>query len=64
MLNILDVIILGKNKSLFETRQAQGYGVKFELSGPRTPQQNGKSERKFQTFFERIRAMSIYSADF
>jgi hypothetical protein len=31
--------------------------VKFEFSGPRTPQQNGKVERKFQTFFGRIRAM-------
>jgi hypothetical protein len=37
--------------------QAQGYGVKFEFSGPRTPQRNGKVERKFQTFFGRIRAM-------
>jgi hypothetical protein len=47
----------GENKSLFEACQAQGYGVKFEFSGPRTPQQNGKVERKFQAFFGRIRAM-------
>jgi hypothetical protein len=28
----------------------EGYGIKFEFSGPRTPQRNGKVERKFQTF--------------
>jgi hypothetical protein len=47
----------GENKALFEACQAQGYGVKFEFSDPRTPQRNGKVERKFQTFFGRIRAM-------
>jgi hypothetical protein len=47
----------GENKALFEACQAQGYGVKFECFGPRTPQQNGKVERKFQTFFGRIRTM-------
>jgi hypothetical protein len=31
--------------------------VKFEFSGPRTPQRNGKVKIKFQTFFGRIRAM-------
>jgi hypothetical protein len=31
--------------------------VKFEFSGPLTPQRNGKVERKFQTYFGRIRAM-------
>jgi transposase InsO family protein len=46
-----------ENKALFEACQSQGYGVKFKFSGPRTPQQNGKVERKFQTFFGRIRAM-------
>jgi hypothetical protein len=30
---------------------------KFEFLGPRTPQGNGKVERKFQTFYGRIRAM-------
>ena len=30
--------------------------IKFEFSGPRTPQRNGKVERKFQTFYGRIRA--------
>jgi hypothetical protein len=31
--------------------------VKFDLSNPRILQRNGKVERKFQTFFERIRTM-------
>jgi hypothetical protein len=31
--------------------------VKFEFLGPQTSQCNGKVERKFQTFFGRIRAM-------
>jgi hypothetical protein len=33
---------LGESKSLFDECQAQGYGVKFEFSGPRTPQRNGR----------------------
>jgi hypothetical protein len=33
-----------------------GLNIKFEFSGPRTPQRNGKVERKFQTFYGRIRA--------
>jgi hypothetical protein len=33
------------------------FGVKFELSGTRTPQRNGKVERKIQTFYGRIRSM-------
>jgi hypothetical protein len=28
----------GENKALFEACQAQGYGVKFEISWPRTTQ--------------------------
>jgi hypothetical protein len=47
----------GENKALFEACQAQGFGMKFKFSVPRTPQRNGKVERKFQTFFGRIRAM-------
>jgi hypothetical protein len=31
--------------------------IKFEFSGPRTPQRNGKVERKFQTLYGRICAM-------
>jgi hypothetical protein len=42
---------------LFEEFRSKGFGIKFEFSGPRTPQRNGKVERKFQTFFGRIRAM-------
>ena len=32
-------------------------GLQFEFSGPRTPQRNGKVERKFRTLYGRIRAM-------
>jgi hypothetical protein len=53
----------GENKSLFQACGAQGYGINFEFSGRLTPQQNGKVERKFQTFFGRIRAM-LSSAGF
>jgi hypothetical protein len=35
----------------------QNLEVKFEYSGTRTPQRNGKVERKFQTLYGRIRAM-------
>jgi hypothetical protein len=41
----------GENKALFEECRPKGYGIKFEFSGPQTPQRNGKVERKFQTFF-------------
>jgi hypothetical protein len=37
--------------------RSKGYNVKFEFSGPQTPQRNGKMESKFQPFFGRIRAM-------
>jgi hypothetical protein len=30
------------------------FGTKFEFSGPRTPQTNGKVERKFQFFYGSI----------
>jgi hypothetical protein len=53
----------GENKSLFQACVAQGYGINSEFSGPQTPQRNGKVERKFQTFFGRIRAM-LNSASF
>jgi hypothetical protein len=33
------------------------FGAKFEFSGPRTPQRNGKVERKFQIFYGRFRSM-------
>jgi hypothetical protein len=31
--------------------------LRFDFSGPRTPQRNGKVERKFQTLYGRIRSM-------
>jgi hypothetical protein len=42
---------------MFDECQFKGYNLKFGLSGPQTPQRNGKVERKFQTFFGRIRAI-------
>jgi transposase InsO family protein len=47
----------GENKAFYDACSAKGYNIKFEFSGPRTPQRNGKVERKFQTFYGRIRAM-------
>ena len=47
----------GDNKLFYNACHAKGYNIKFEFSGPRTPQQNGKVERKFQTFYGRNRAM-------
>jgi transposase InsO family protein len=35
----------------------KSFGVKFEFSGPRTPQINGKVERKFQILHRTIRSM-------
>jgi hypothetical protein len=37
--------------------EIKSFGIKFEFSGPRTPQRNGKVERKFQTLHGRIRAV-------
>jgi hypothetical protein len=36
----------GENKALFEECRCKGYNLKFELSGPQTPQRNGKVKRK------------------
>jgi hypothetical protein len=47
----------GKNKVFYDTCCQKGYNIKFEFSGPRTSQQNGKVEQKFQTFYGRIGAM-------
>jgi hypothetical protein len=47
----------GENVSMKSDHDIKSFGVKFEFSGPRTPQRNGKVERKFQTFFGRIRSM-------
>jgi hypothetical protein len=46
----------GENKSLYDSCQENGHMIKFEFSDPRTPQLNGKVERKFQIFYGRIRA--------
>jgi hypothetical protein len=47
----------GENKAMKDDSEIKQFGIKFEFSGPRAPQRNGKVERKFQTFYERIRAM-------
>ena len=47
----------GENMSMKNDQGIKSFGVKFEFSGPRTPQRNGKVERKFQTFYGRIRSM-------
>jgi hypothetical protein len=43
--------------SMKSDQYIKSFGVKFEFSGTRTPQRNGKVERKFQTFYGRIRSM-------
>jgi hypothetical protein len=40
--------------SMKNDQEIKTFGVKFEFPGPRTPQRNGKVERKFQTFYVRI----------
>jgi hypothetical protein len=47
----------GENKALEDHCNHVGINVSFEYSGPRTPQGNGKVERKYQTLYGRIRAM-------
>jgi hypothetical protein len=37
--------------------KVKSVGVQFKFSGPRTPQRNGKVERKFQIIYGRIRSM-------
>jgi hypothetical protein len=46
----------GEGKSFYDSCRANGHYIKFEFSGPRTSQRNCKVERKFQTFYGRIRA--------
>ena len=38
-----------ENKALEDLFRDKGMGIKFEYSGPRTPQRNGKVEKEFQT---------------
>jgi hypothetical protein len=47
----------GKNMTMKNDPETKSFGIKFEFSGPRTPQRNGKVERKFQTLYGRIRVM-------
>jgi uncharacterized protein YqeY len=47
----------GENYALEKECKQKKLAVKFEYSGPRTPQRNGKVERKFQTLYGRIPAM-------
>jgi hypothetical protein len=47
----------GENMTMKNDPEIKSFGIKFECSGPITPQRNGKVERKFQTLYGRIRAM-------
>jgi hypothetical protein len=47
----------GEYKALHEECQSKFYGIKFGFLGHRTHQHDGKVERKFQTFFGRIRVV-------
>jgi hypothetical protein len=47
----------GENFALEKLCKQQNFNVKFEFSGPRTPQRNGKVGQDFQTLYGRIRAM-------
>jgi transposase InsO family protein len=43
-----------ENKTMKDDSEIKPSGIKFQLSRPRTPQRNGKVERKFQTFYGKI----------
>jgi hypothetical protein len=47
----------GENMTMKNDPEIKSFGIKFEFSSPRTPQRNGKVERKFQTLYGRIQAM-------
>jgi hypothetical protein len=44
----------GENFALEKLCKQQNVDVKFEFSGPRTPQRNGKVEQEFLTLYGRI----------
>jgi hypothetical protein len=44
----------GENYAFEKECKQQNLAVKFEFSGPSTPQRNGKVERKFQTLYGRF----------
>jgi hypothetical protein len=47
----------GKNMTIKNDPDIKSFSIKFEFSGSRMPQRNGKVERKFQTLYGRIREM-------
>jgi hypothetical protein len=47
----------GENMTMKNDPEIKSFVIKLEFSGPRTPQRNGKVERKLQTLHGRIRAM-------
>jgi len=47
----------GENRVLQKECDKNGLGIEFEFTAPNTPQQNGRVERKFATFWGRMRAM-------
>jgi hypothetical protein len=46
----------GENKAFLTECKSKALNIIFAFLGPKTPQRNGKVERKFQTFYGRIRA--------
>ena len=47
----------GENKALEKSCIDNGLGIKFEYTGPGTPQLNGRVERKYATLYARVRTM-------
>jgi transposase InsO family protein len=45
----------GENMTMKNDPDIKSFGIKFEFSGLRTSQRNGKVERKFQKLYGRIR---------
>ena len=41
----------GENNALDKACKQEGLGIQFEYTAPGTPQQNGRVERKFATYF-------------
>ena len=51
------MITLARTRAFYNSCWSTDYLIKFEFSGPRTTQRNGRVERKFQTLYGRIRAI-------
>jgi hypothetical protein len=49
----------GENKAFQKECKSKVLNITSEFLGPKTHQRNGKNERKFQTFYGRIRATLI-----